>query len=82
MTMLSVSARYDGQAIHLLETPPVSGEYEVIVTFVRPHVADDAALKAFMASFGGWQDDRSPEEHVAALYADRRSRTAPPELLP
>ncbi len=80
MTMLSVPALYDGQNIQLLEKPPLMGEYEVIVTFVRPHTAADNAWQAFMASFGGWQDDRAPEDHVAALYADRRSRPAPPAL--
>jgi hypothetical protein len=83
MPQVSVPAVFDGERIHLLEQPPVSGAYRVVVTFVEPvngtaTAAPDRAR--FLASFGAWQDDESAEATVQSLHEARRSKPAPPAL--
>ena len=83
MTMVSVPALYDGKEIRLLETPPVSGPYRVVVTFVEP-TGGPAVLPPdrtrFWASFGEWTDERSLEETLKDIHEARQSKSEPPDL--
>jgi len=83
MPIPSVPALYDGSTIHLLEPPPVSGPYHVLVTFVEPAqgvTRSPSALERFWASFGAWQDDESAETTVAKIRQARHSKADPPAL--
>ena len=76
MSLISVPAVYDGNVIHLLETPPVAGSHRVIVTFIDV----TADIARFWDSLGAWQDERSAEETLRDIHLARQSRTSPPGL--
>jgi hypothetical protein len=83
MPLVSVPAVFDGERVHLLEQPPVSGSYRVVVTFVEPVNGTATAATdrdRFLASFGAWQDDETTENTVQRLQEARRSRPTPPAL--
>jgi len=82
MTLISVSAVYDGKEIKLLEPPPVKGAYRVTVTFIEPASAPDGKrdLSRFWASFGAWKDERSTYAIIADIHAASCSRREPPKL--
>jgi hypothetical protein len=83
MPLVSVPAVFDGERIHLLERPPVSGSYRVVVTFVEPMNGTATAAPdrdRFLASFGAWQDGETTEATVQRLQEARRSRPTPPAL--
>ena len=81
MSLLSVSAIYDGKNIRLLESVPVKSPYRVLVTFLEP-IRDEAdklhRSERFWESFGTWGNDETAEETVKRIYRDRRSRSEPP----
>jgi hypothetical protein len=80
MVMISVRAVYDGEEVRLLEKPPVSGRYRVVVTFVEPEGNKDGDRERLLSSFGAWQDDRPIEETIKDIYGSRVSRMEPPDL--
>ena len=83
MPLVSVPATYDGKQIRLLETAPVEGPYQVLVTFIAPageHILLERDLTAFWRSFGAWKDDRPIEATLRDIHEARRSKTEPPAL--
>ena len=83
MPLVSVPAVYDGEHVRLLEQPPVSGPYRVLVTFIEPVngvSAEASNLAQFWTSFGAWQDDDPAEATVRKLRDARRSKSTPPPL--
>ena len=80
MTPISIPAVYDGMNIHLLEDVAIHEPYRVMVTFIEPLPPLENTSPGFWGSFGGWQDERSPEAILQELYSARRSRSAPPGL--
>jgi hypothetical protein len=83
MPLASVPAIFDGERVHLLEQPPVSGSYRVLVTFVEPvngKATTASDLDRFLTSFGAWQDDEPTETTVQRLQGARRSKPTPPAL--
>jgi hypothetical protein len=64
MVMISVKAVYDGEEVRLLEKPPISGRYRVVVTFVEPEGEQEEDKDQLLYTFGAWQDHRSAEETI------------------
>jgi hypothetical protein len=86
MTLISIEAVYEDGRIRLLEEPPTDRPYRVLITFVAPVGEDPVArrqaerVRAFQATAGTWQDERSTEAIVRDLREARESKLAPPEL--
>ena len=80
MVMISVKAVYDGEEVRLLEKPPISGRYRVVVTFVEPEGEQVEDKNQLLYTFGAWQDHRSIEETIKEIYDARTSRAEPPDL--
>ena len=83
MSLVSVPAVYDGNEVRLLESISVEGPYRVVVTFLEPLPGGAGGLReeaSFWASFGAWEDDRSPDELLRDIRAARQSKAAPPDL--
>ena len=70
MSPISVLAVYGGKEIKLLESPPVTGAYRVVVTFIEPTGAPPIKrdLSRFWASFGAWKDERTTEAIIKDIH--------------
>ncbi len=75
MPLTPIRARYDGEHVHLLESPPVHGAYDVLVVFLEPAGTQEEGknLSRFWRSFGAWEDDRPVE---AILHDIREMRAS------
>jgi len=83
MSLVSVSAIYDGKTVRLLESVSLKPPYRVVVTFIEPMPEPaeiERNLEGFWSSFGAWESDETAEETVNRIYEARHSRTEPPNL--
>ena len=55
--METMNAIYDGSAIKFTEPIPVTGQYEVVITFTKKLEDKEELKKKILKHFGTWTDD-------------------------
>jgi hypothetical protein len=55
--MQAINAIYDGNHFKALETIPVKGKYEVIITFTKPIDTIHSKRQRILEHFGTWDDE-------------------------
>ena len=65
--MVTINAIYDGSYFKPLDPIPVEGEYEVVITFVKPVDGREAKCQRILKHFGTWdQEDVKLMEEIVA----------------
>jgi predicted DNA-binding antitoxin AbrB/MazE fold protein len=54
--MQAINAIFDGNLFKPTEPIPVKGEYEVVITFVKPIDTKDKKRQRMLKHFGAWDD--------------------------